>query len=206
MFKKLFNSIPLSRLLIYLALLATTPLVLLGMECQKRRAAWGGISERILALHTRAENKARKQSLNNFLRKKYRDANSLYLDHQITSLHFLKKERESLDTLIQNPSFTGSEAAEKRYLFLSGEANRMEFIEGSLQSGEGVQETTEILAHPVEVDTHDLKEILARIEGARPGKPQLLITDFKLNKKTHASGNQVFELNLKLIKREFTLA
>lgn len=205
MFKKLFNSIPLSRAVIYLALLAAVPLFLFGYAYQKERAAWADLSDQILALHARAENKARKQSLNSCVRKKYSEVDSYYLDHQLASLHFLKKERESLDNLIQNPSFTGSEVAEKRYLFLSGEANRLEFIEGSIQSGEGVQETTEVLAHPVEVDTHDLKEILNRIEGTKPGKPQIIITDFKLNKKTHVSGNQVFELNLKLIKREFTL-
>lgn len=201
--KKLSQSIPLSRLALYIVLAGFLPLLFVGYFYTKEKNEWSAVADRIMAVHSLSEQKARKQSLNNALRKKYSDADYFYLDNQVETLSFLKKEREALESLFQNPSFTGNEAAEKRYAFLLGEANRLHFTEGSVQSGEGLQETIEIQAHPVEIDTQDLKEILVRLEGNRPGKPQLVITDFKLNKKAHPNGNQVFELNLKLLKREF---
>lgn len=201
--KKRAPIIPLSRLTLYIAIAALLPLFFVGYFYSKEKNEWNAVADQIMAVHSLSEKKARKQSLNNAIRKKYSDADCFYLDNQVESLAFLKKEREALENLIHNPSFTGNEAAEKRYAFLLGEVNRLKFTEGSVQSGEGLQETTEIQAHPIEVDTQDLKELLARLEGNRPGKPQLLITDFKLNKKMHSNGNQVFELNLKLLKREF---
>jgi hypothetical protein len=201
--KKINSSIPLSRLVLYIVLAGFLPLFFIAYSYTKQKGEWDSINDRIMAVHSLSEQKARKQSVNNAVRKKYADADCFYLDNQLESLNFLKKEREALENLIQNPSFTGNEAAEKRYAFLLGDSNRLQFTEGSVQSGDGLQETTEILSHSVEVDTSDLKEILARLEGNRCGKPQLLITDFKLNKKAHLNGNQVFELNLKLLKREF---
>ncbi len=202
--KKLTDSIPFSRLLIYIALLGLMPLFVVGWHYTKEKAKWKTITERIMTIHSLSEKKARRQSLNTAVRTIHAKADSFYLDNQVESLKLLKKEREALENLIHNPSFTGNEATEKRYTFLNGEANRLKFTDGAILSGDGLQETIETQAHPVEVDTHDLKEILARVEGNRPGKPQLLITDFKLHKKAHSNGNQVFELNLKLLKREFT--
>ncbi|MCC5832183.1 MAG: hypothetical protein JJU12_03980 [Chlamydiales bacterium] len=201
--KKFAHSIPFSRLVLYIVLTGILPLFFTGYLYTREKNEWNAVADRIIEVHNLSEQKARKQSLNKAVRKKYRDADYLYLDNEIEPLLFLKKEREALENLIQTPSFTGNEGAERRYAFLLGEANRLRFTEGSVHSWEGVQETAEIQAHPVEVDTSDLKEILARIEGNRPGKPLLLITDFKLNKKAHPNGNQVFELNLKLLKREF---
>ncbi len=86
---------------------------------------------------------------------------------------------------------------------MTGPANRIQFTEGASQNGEGFVETIEIMSHPVEIDDQDLKEILNRIEGIRPGKPQLIISDFKLVRKALSGGNEVFETHLKLLKREY---
>ncbi|MCH9628120.1 MAG: hypothetical protein S4CHLAM2_17730 [Chlamydiales bacterium] len=201
--KKMISSIPFSRLVIYLVVLGLLPLFFVGYTYTKQKNEWDFVARRIMSVRSLSEQKARKQSLNTIVRNKFSNTDPFYLDNQVASLSFLKKEREALDNLIQNPSFTGNEAAEKRHAFLSGEANQVQFTEGAVQSGEGVQERMVSLAHPVEVDTHDLKEILTRIEGNRPGKPQLLVSDFKLNKKAHPNGNEVYELSLKLLKREF---
>ncbi len=65
--------------------------------------------------------------------------------------------------------------------------------------------------HPVEVNVSDLKKILTLIEGRKigefetgPQKPQLMILDFKLEKKNIRENNEVFDLNMKLLKREFS--
>lgn len=200
----LMSSIPFPRLIIYIVILSFLPLLFVGYRYTKKNQEWEAVQTQLLAVRRLSETKARKQYLNTLVRSNYSEADQLYIDNHLESLSFLKKEREALQKLLLNPTFTGNEAAEKRYAFLSSEANRFEFNQGSIQTAEGVQESNLMLAHPVEIDTQDLKEILTRIEGTRKGKPQLIITDLKLHKKAHRTGNEVFELNMKLLKREFS--
>ena len=49
----------------------------------------------------------------------------------------------------------------------------------------------------------DLKDILDIIEGNHTQKPQLIVRDFQLTRKTKTSGNEVYDLSMALIKREF---
>lgn len=197
------DSIPLPRLLLYLVVLGLLPVMILSFSWMQKRKGWEEVSEKIYEIQLLSETRVRKQALNTTVREHYGEADQFYLENQLESLSFLKKEREALERLLQSPTFTGNEAAEKRYTFLTGTGNRLQFTEGSVASGEGVQETIEILAHPVEIDTHDLKELLNRIEGNRGGKPQLIVADFNLNRKEQRNGNEVFEATMKLIKREF---
>ena len=202
--KKIIENIPFNRLLIYMILLGFFPVVFTTFYFYQKKQQWNQVSEKIRVIHEIFEAKVRKQYLNTIVRNAYGEIDQFYLENQLEPLSFLKKERETLEQLLQSPTFTGNEPAEKRYSLLSSNANRFEFMQGSPQSTEGVHEAACMLSHPVEIDTNDLKEILNRIEGNRKGKPQLIITDFRLNKKTHMNGNEVFELNLKLKKREFS--
>ncbi len=201
--KKLSLNLPFNRALIYLVVIGFLPLVFMVFHYTQKKREWDAVSEQINAIHHLSESKARKQYFNTIVRNAYSESDPLYLENQLEPLSFLKKERETLQQLLQSPTFTGNEAAEKRYAQLTSHANRLEFLQGSPQATEGIQETVCWLSHPVEIDSHDLKEILNRLEGKRKGKPQLLITDFKCHKKTLLSGNEVFELNIKLFKREF---
>ena len=79
-----------------------------------------------------------------------------------------------------------------------------------MQSTPLFQEVTETLVHPIEVNLDDLTNLLAKIEGKEigpytpgPGRPQLLILDFKIEKKSITDKKEVYQLNLKLLKREF---
>ncbi len=161
------------------------------------------IENQIAKVHQTAESKEKKQSLNNCVRNYYCAADHYYIDQELESLTFLNHEREALEKLITSSTFTGNAAIEARYSFLTRESNHLLFNEGTMQSGEGFQETTEILSHPVEVAAEDLQEILSKIERKREGQPQLIITDFKLEKKKTGLGNEAFDLNIKLLKREF---
>lgn len=201
--KKLLESLPFNRVMIYLIVLGFLPGVFAAFHYTQKKKAWNAVSEQINAIHYLSETKARKQYFNTIVRNTYTETDPLYLENQLEPLSFLKKERENLEQLLQNPTFTGNEAAEKRYAYLTSHANRLEFLQGSPLASEGIQETVCWLSHPVEIDSYDLKELLARLEGNRKGKPQLLITDFKCQKKILLSGNEVFELNIKLLKREF---
>lgn len=201
--KKLLDNLPFNRVMIYLIALGFLPALFTAFHYAKKKRAWDEVSEQINAIHHLSETKARKQFFNTIVRNAYAETDPLYLENHLEPLTFLKKERETLEQLLRSPTFTGNESAEKRYAHLTSNANRLEFLQGSPQAAEGIQEAVCWLSHPVEIDSHDLKEILSRLEGNRKGKPQLLITDFKCNKKTLLSGNEVFELNIKLLKREF---
>ena len=61
------------------------------------------------------------------------------------------------------------------------------------------------------MNLNDLKKVLALIEGqpigdnkSGPNKPQLIITDFKLDKKEITDKNDILLINMKLLKREYT--
>ncbi len=161
------------------------------------------VENQIERVHLTAELKEKKQSLNNCVRNYFCAADHYYIDQELETLTLLNQEREALEKLISSSTFTGNAAIETRYGFLTSETNRLLFNEGSMQSGEGFQETVEILSHPVEVTAEDLQEILSKIERKKEGQPQLIITDFKLEKKKSGLGNEAFGLNMKLLKREF---
>lgn len=201
--KKSISSLPLHSLLTFMIFLGFLPIVFMTLHFYQKGQEWNQVLEKIRKVHELSEAKVRKQYLNTIVRNTYSETDQFYLENQLESLSLLKKEKERLEQLLQNPTFTGNEIAEKRYSFISSNANRLSFMQGSPQSAENVHEVACILSHPVEIDTIDLKEILNRIEGNRKGKPQLIISDFRLNRKSHLNGNEVYELNLKLKKREF---
>jgi hypothetical protein len=204
MLKKAIASLPISRLIIYLVLVGLLPLFVALVHASAKRKEWDAISQQMMSLQHYSANSARKQALNRTVRTLYGDAEHMYLENQLEPLGCLKKEKEALEHLLNSPTFTGNEAAEKRYAFLSSRANHIEWVQGSMQAAEGIQQADLLMAHPIEVDAHDLKEILARIEGNRKGKPQLIITDFRVVKKGLPNANEVFELSMKLLKREFS--
>ncbi len=197
------EKLPFQRVVLYLIVIGFLPTLFTGLYYFKKKREWDEVSEEIRTIHYLTETKARKQYFNTLVRHIYAESDPLYLENQLEPLAFLKKEKEKLEQLLQSPTFIGNEAAEKRYAHLTSAANHLEFLQGSPQIGEGIQESICSLSHPVQVDSNDLKEILSRIEGNRKGKPQLLITEFKLSKRPFPSGNEVFELNVKLLRREF---
>ena len=152
----------------------------------------------------------RKQAVNMAVRNHYRDADHFYIDKYLETLVFLEPEAESLQKIITDKNFPDDELVKKRLEMLTGPGNSLAFSEGIVQSTPIFQETTETLVHPVEVNGADLQKILTKIEGvdigehtASPNRPQLIILDFKLDRKNITEKNEVFVLNLKLLKREF---
>lgn len=192
------------RFVFYIALVALLPLVGVAYWYHFEKSGWESVKDELFATHFLAEQKARSQAVNLTVRAQYLEADPLYIDNTLEQLSLLGKEKEALKALMDSPSFTGNEAAEKRYAFITGGANRLHFREGLIQSADGIQETPESLTHPVELDTGDLQNVLRAVEEQREGQPQLLITDLILHKKTQPSGNEVFECTLHLLKREFS--
>jgi ACT domain-containing protein len=205
----MFKDIPQTRLIAYLMLLGLLPLVLVAVNFFSKQEQLRALEEKLENVNHMAFVKEKKQALNNAVRQHYRDADHFYIDKYIETIVPLESEIESLQKITTHRNFTEDEAIKKRLDFLTN-SNTLIFSEGVVQSYPLFQETTETLVHPVEVNVEDIKKILAKVEGVEigpyapgPNPPQLIVTDFRLEKKKVNDGNEVYLLNLKLLKREF---
>ena len=150
-----------------------------------------------------------KQAQNIAVINHYREADHFYIDKHIESLIFLEPEIESLQKIMAKNDFAEDEQVKRRLDYLN-QSNNLSFSEGAVQASPLFQEVMETQVHPVEVNGIDLQKILSRVEGVQisafapgPNRPQLLIVDFKLDRKKMSEKNEVFQLNMKLLKREF---
>jgi hypothetical protein len=206
----MLSNIPLNRLILYAMLLGVIPFILVAFHFMGQKSQLSSLEQSIGYLKEKAYIQEKKQAVNIAVRNHYRDADHFYIDKYLETLDFLEPEVESLQKVMNNKNFADDENIKKRFEFLTGNENNLTFTEGVVQSNPLFQETTETLVHPVEIDAKDLRTILAKIEGTQigeeipsPNRPQLIILDFKLERKNAADKNEVFLLNLKLLKREF---
>ena len=205
----MLSNIPLNRLIIYAVLLGLLPFVLAVIHFMNQKSNLATIEQSIYMVQDKASTQERKQAINIAVHNNFRDADHFYIDKNLETLDFLEPEVESLKKVLNNKNFPDDENIKKRLDFLTS-GNNLTFTEGVVQSNPVFQETTETLVHPVEVDAKDIRTVLAKIEGTQignetpsPNRPQLIILDFKLEKKQATDKNEVFLLNLKLLKREF---
>lgn len=206
----ILKHIPLNRLLLYVVILGIFPIFLLLFLFVGKLDELEEMENSIRGLQTLALQKEKKQAVNKAVKSYFSDADHFYIDKNLETLNLLLPEIENLEEITRNPHFTEDEGVRKRLEFLTGSQNRLHFSESGVQSTPYFQEVIETLTHPVEVDSADLKQILSLVEGVEidshkpiDGRPQLIILDFKLNKKFGGQTNEVFELNMKLLKREF---
>jgi hypothetical protein len=206
----MFSSIPPKRLFLYFMAAGLVPIVIAWFLYHSQLNQLNELKNNISYLQDLAFVHENKQSSNMAVRTHFSDADHFYIDKNLETITLLEPEIESLKGMLHNPNFPEDENIKKRLDALTGDANKMSFIEGVVQSTPIFQEVTETLAHPVEVNVDDLRHILCRIEGIAMGgcvppkdRPQLIILDFKIDKKNVSEKNEVFSLNLKLLKREF---
>lgn len=206
----MLNSIPQKRLLLYLLLAGTLPIIFAWLTFSSQLNSVSQLEYNILNVQQQAFNREKKQSVNMAVRNHYRDADHFYIDKNLETLTLLEPEIESLKNMSGNANFNDDENVRKRLEALTGPVNKISFTEGVVQSSPTFQEVTETLVHPVEINVDNLREILCLVEGISignctppPNRPQLIILDFKLDKKNVSEKNEVFQLNMKLLKREF---
>ncbi|MCP5469523.1 MAG: hypothetical protein H7A36_03350 [Chlamydiales bacterium] len=190
------------RFVIYALILGLFPLFFVGYSYLNQKRAWDHVETQVQKLTLMHELHQKKQAINTLVRKEYAKSDPLFFD-KMSRLTFLRKEEEALRHLFSSRSFTGNEVAERRHAFITGGENRLDFVEGNMHDQEGVQECEVSLLHPVEVDADDLKRVIDSIEQPRAEGPQLFFTDFKLARKETPLGSEVFDLNLKILKREY---
>lgn len=206
----MFSSIPFSRTILYAMLFCLIPIVFVGMEIISKIHGVNQIGEKIEHVQLVALQQEKKQASNITVINHFKEADHFYIDKNLEVLNFLEPEIEALQKIVQHKNFTDDEVIKKRLELLTGNGNALRFSEGVVQTHPQFQETTETLIHPVEVNLHDIQKMLALIEGIQIGsfmpaesRPQLVILDFKLEKKKTIDKNEVFLLNMKLLKREF---
>lgn len=208
--RPMLNKIPQSRALLYIFLAGLLPLFIAFVHFMSQRTQLRELENTLETVQHMAFIKEKKQSTNIAVREHFRDADHFYIDKHLETLVFLEPEIESLQKLINDKNFSDNEQIKKRLETLTGTGNSLIFTEGVVQSFPLFQETAETLVHPVEINISDLQKILAKVEGVDigsyspgPNRPQLLVIDFKIDKKKVSEKNEVFVLNMKLLKREF---
>lgn len=206
----MFNQIPPLRLLAYIFILGLLPVAGSALFFFSSTRTLALEEERIEEIRYRLLLHEQKLAGNRAVMAHYRDADHFYIDKHLETVTLLEPEIESLIKVTEHKNYTGDETIQKRLEQLTGKENSIVFAEGVVQSHKLYQETTETLAHPVEVNVEDIKKLVALIEGVPIGsykpaenRPQLMILDLKLEKKNRADNNQTYLLNLKLLKREF---
>jgi len=205
------SNIPQSRLILYLMVAGIVPILFIFSHFLSSLNSLDELKNTISHVEQLALTKERKQSMNILTREHFRNADHFYIDKHLETLSFLEPEIEALQKVVNNKYFAGDESVKRRLEFLTGPTNCLLFSEGNIQAYPFFQETTASLVHPVEINHEDLKELLSLIEGYNigsykpgPKRPQLIILDFKLDKKEPTENNEVFQLNLKLLKREYS--
>jgi hypothetical protein len=206
----MLENIPQKRLLLYMMLLGLLPILFVLFNFSSKQNSLNNLSTLVQEVTETAFVKEKKQAVNMALRQNFRDADHFYIDKYLETIALLEPEIESLQKLISSKNYVEDDQVKKRLDLLTGPGNTLSFSEGIVQTTPLFQETTETLIHPVEINVSDLQQILARIEGVEigpfkpsPNRPQMIITDFKLDKKSLSEKNEVYILNLKLLKREF---
>lgn len=206
----ILKKIPIDRAVLYMAVLGFIPLIISIFLFFTEKSYLEELTGTIEQIEEQAFVKEKKQAQNATVRQHFSDADHFYIDKHLETLVFLEPEIEMLQKILSDKNFADDERLKRRFEYLTGESNNLVFSEGVVQTYPLFQETMETLVHPVDINTNDLQKILSRIEGSEigeekpgPNRPQLLITEFKLDKKKVYEKNEVYQLNLKLLKREY---
>lgn len=151
------------------------------------------------------ERKGRKET---FL-KRYTHTDPYFLNQSIEALPLLQSEKQKIESLLHHPAFPESQLLQERLSFL--DRNRLSFAEDNIRVSSRIKETDEKQRYPVQLDENDLHLLLALIEHIplkhfEPSlkSPQLLIKNFQLQKHKTPLQTDVFELEMDLLKREFS--
>lgn len=140
---------------------------------------------------------------------RYSKANPYFLDQMIESFPLLQNEKVRLESLQSHPAFPESLSIRDRLHFLN--ENKLAFREEKIENSKEMKEVLEHQLYSVQMDEDDLKQILSIIEDVpiethlpKDHAPQILIKDFRLKKIQTALHTEVFEVEMDLVKREFT--
>lgn len=130
---------------------------------------------------------------------RYRNINPYYLNQEVESLAFCTREIATLQQLLAHPAVPHKQFCSSRLALLTGEANRLRFLEESRTLRNHMVEEVERQQHPILLHPTELQPLLFRLEGHAPQAPQLIVTQFHLRQ----TPTESFEITLNLLKRTF---
>lgn len=202
------EKMPQNRVLLYIIGCSLLPILFVLFRFYNEKSTLNELESRITSLQQSAFIRDRKQANNLLVRSYYQDADRFYIDKQIESMPLLEAETQALQKLSGISYMAEDPRISRRLNAIAND--KLIFSQGMVQSYPYFNEVPESLSHPVEVDVHDLRALLAKIEGVKidaiepqSNRPQLIITDFRLERKGGEGENETYTLNLKLIKREY---
>lgn len=205
------TKIPHERLIIYLFILGLLPLVLIYGSYTAKKELQTSLLYELSSSCLETETRNQKELHNRLTRSAFQNQNKdpMYLNKEVESIALLTNEREQIQKVATCGFNPDEENLRRRLTFLTGGENALSFTQHPEKRYASFHETLFTLARPVDVDTSDIRKILSKIEGVEIGdekvnnlRPQLIITEFRIEKKPSPL-NEVFSLNLKLIKREY---
>lgn len=206
----MFDKVPKFRLILYILLLGMCLILFAGFYINHTLDPLDRLKEEIENIAVNGAKKQRQQKDNQAVMVAFENVDRFYIDKELETLPLLTKEIEAIRQALENKRNAPNEVLQKRLETVTSATNHLVFSEGVVQKYPFFQEVTETLVHPVEVDATDVQHILAIIEGReigpfspKAGRPQLLILDFRLERKSILQKNEIFLLNMKLLKREF---
>jgi hypothetical protein len=202
-------SMPLNRMIAYAVIAAFLPFLFVVVSFLSNNGYLNDLDDKLSQVERLALQQEKRQAQNLTVIRHYRDADHFYIDKRLESIPLLENEVEALQKIVSHKNFMGDEDVKKRLEYLTS-TNHLRFSEGVVQTYPQFQETTETLITPVELNVQDIQKILTLAEGVKineleapKDRPQLIILDFKLDKKKLQEKNEVFLLNMKLLKREY---
>lgn len=161
---------------------------------------------------TKLEAKARflvrlKKERNRFIQE-FGSSDANFLANYIESEVLLEKDITLLQEIQKISEYGSYKPINERVRFLTGEENKIHFEKVAEEVGGFFTQSHYKLAHPVEMNCDDVKNMLALIEGVKidrhlpnPLRPQLIITSFDLTLKPQDNTNKVYFVNLEVMQR-----
>lgn len=196
------RSIKLSHLLIFLLPLA--PIFFLS-KFSSDMARLSELESKMYSLKQKSEVCQQNKKQEDFYFAEFKKADPFYGDKQLKSLVFLEPEKMRLEALFSHGE--QDETKRKRLQFLK-EQNKLGFTQEATRRAEGVVEIEEKMKTPVELNEKDLRKLLSHVEGVAidgavpQGRPQYIIKNFHLLKKSQGLNEKVFAVQMDVIRRE----
>ncbi len=177
---------------IAIAIACCIPFFCLYLHVQEKLDVVENLEKEMRILSSREVYAGRINEQGEILSKQLNRADHFYLDKNIETLSFLGQKLGSLRSF-------SSEILDNRLLFAEEKITKDDYL----------IEVEEKQQHPVALNMEDLKRLLSSIEGVtiggftpKNGRPQLIVRDFYLKKVPASSEEDLFIIDMKLIKRE----
>jgi hypothetical protein len=194
------------QILLFLLVLSIPPLCA-GIYLFTNSRSFLSLHEQFEACLKKAKGASERRIRNERFLVRHKKPDPYFLDKEIEAMSFLIQERNQLRNWASHPAISNKELVLARLNFLESDQNRLSFVEENIQSSRQFKETVEKQRHPIEMNNDDLKILLSRIEDYEPNikdhRPQLIISEFTLCKKKTPLDNEVFEIQMNLLRREF---